>query len=90
MPLRGSALLAPLPSSAYLTLLDTFEADRVFAVFDHGQHVPGSEPGYWHVVDLQQQFILGQFAALDQPLPLLHLAEVGELAVLRAPLQLEP
>lgn len=73
----------------HLTLLDTFEADRVLAVLDDGQHVPGGEPSHWHVVDLQQQLILGQFSALDQSLPLLHLTEVGELAVFRAPLQLE-
>lgn len=58
-------------------------------MFDHGQHVPSGEPGHRHVVHLEQQLILGQLAALDQSLPLLHLAEVGELAVLRAAPQLE-
>lgn len=73
----------------HLTLLDTLEADRVFAVLDDGQHVPGGEPGHRHVVDLQQQLVLGQLPALEQTLPRPHLAEVRELAVLRAPLQLE-
>lgn len=82
-------LLRLWPRLAYLTLFDTLEADRVFAVFDDGQNISGGEPSHRCVVDLQQQLTLSQLSALDSRFALFHLAEVGELPNLRAPLQLE-
>lgn len=82
-------LLRLWPRLAYLTLFDTLEADRIFAVFDDSQNIPGGEPGHRRFVDLKQQLILGQLAALDCFFSLFHLPEVGELPNLRAPLQLE-
>ncbi len=73
-----------------LTLLHALQPERVFAVLDHGQHIPDGEPRHRCIVDLQEQLVLGQLAALDGHLTLLHLPKIREIAVLGAPFQVEP
>lgn len=70
------------------SLLDTLEPEGVLAVFDHGQNVPDGEPRHGGLVHLQQQLLGHQLAAaFIGHLARLHLPQVGELSVFRAPLQ---
>lgn len=88
-PSGPGARHSPEPAAA-LTLLDTLEPEGVLAVFDDGQHVPDGEPRHGGLVHFQQQLLRHQLAAaLIGDLAWLHLPQVGELSVLRAPLQFE-
>lgn len=73
-----------------LTLFDTLEPDGVFAVFDHGVHVPGGESSHGGVIDFQQEFILEEFAAVARRSTRGELPDNRELSILRAALQLQP
>lgn len=72
-----------------VTLFDTLESDRVFAVFDHSVDVPGGESGHRGVVDFQQEFILEELAAVARRSAREKLADDRELSILRAALQLQ-
>lgn len=87
---RARTSLAPMFTTFPLTLLYALQPERVFAVLDHGQHIPDGEPRHRRIVDLQEQLVLGQFAALAGHLSLLDLPKVREIAILGAPFQVEP
>lgn len=73
-----------------LTLFDTLDPDRVFAVFDHSVDVSGGESGHGGVIDFQQQLILEELAAVAHRTAREKLADNRELSILRAALQLQP
>ncbi|TNN68761.1 hypothetical protein EYF80_020949 [Liparis tanakae] len=73
-----------------LTLFDTLEPDGVFAVFDHGVHVPGGESSHGGVIDFQEELLRAQLAAAARRSAREELADNRELSVLRAALQLQP